>query len=80
MTKKKVQNLLKHLVCILLCLTVILPFYMVVINSFKSKGEASRMSLALPTKEICSRDFQTVYFTHWSQPLWGLCSVQWLPL
>ena len=39
MTKKKVQNLLKHLVCILLCLTVILPFYMVVINSFKSKGE-----------------------------------------
>ena len=26
MTKKKVQNLLKHLVCILLCLTVILPF------------------------------------------------------
>ena len=29
MTKKKVQNLLKHLVCILLCLTVILPFYMV---------------------------------------------------
>ena len=48
MTKKKVQNLLKHLVCILLCLTVILPFYMVVINSFKSKGEASRMSLALP--------------------------------
>ena len=48
MTKKKVQNLLKHLVCILLCLTVILPFYMVVINSFKSKGEASRMSLAMP--------------------------------
>ena len=54
MTKKKVQNLLKHLVCILLCLTVILPFYMVVINSFKSKGEASRMSLALPKEWLFS--------------------------
>ena len=47
MTKKKIQTLLKHVICILLCLTVILPFYMVVINSFKDKGEASRMSLAL---------------------------------
>ncbi len=54
MTKKKVQNLLKHLVCILLCPTVILPFYMVVINSFKSKGEASRMSLALPKEWLFS--------------------------
>ena len=54
MTKKKVQNLLKHLVCILLCLTVILPFYMVVINSFKSKGEASRMSLAMPKEWLFS--------------------------
>ena len=54
MTKKKVQNLLKHLVCLLLCLTVILPFYMVVINSFKSKGEASRMSLALPKEWLFS--------------------------
>ena len=52
MTKKKVQNLLKHLVCILLCLTVILPFYMVVINSFKSKGEASRMSLVGRSRAI----------------------------
>ena len=79
MTKKKVQNLLKHLVCILLCLTVILPFYMVVINSFKSKGEASRMSLALP-KEWLFSNYTEVYFTHWLQPLLVLCSVQWLPL
>ena len=35
----------------------------------------------MPTgSEICSRDFQTVYFTHWLQPLLVLCSVQWLPL
>ena len=83
MTKKKVQNLLKHLVCILLCLTVILPFYMVVINSFKSKGEASRMSLALPKEWLFSNYTEVidkVYFTHWLQPLLVLCSVQWLPL
>lgn len=49
MTKKKMQSLLKHLLLILLCLVVILPFYMIVINSFKTKPEAARMSLALPT-------------------------------
>ena len=93
MTKKKVQNLLKHLVCILLCLTVILPFYMVVINSFKSKGEASRMSLALP-KEWLFSNYTEVIDKGNSAPgifkqftlrtgrnhSWGLCSVQWLPL
>ena len=62
MTKKKVQNLLKHLVCILLCLTVILPFYMVVINSFKSKGEASRMSLALPKEWLFSNYTEVIDF------------------
>ena len=54
MKKQKVQNVLKHIVCILLCLTVVLPFYMVLINSFKDKGEAARMSLALPTKWVFS--------------------------
>lgn len=46
--KKNVQTILKHLVCILLSAMVIVPFYMVLINSFKSKSEAARMSLALP--------------------------------
>ena len=48
--KKKVNVVLKQLCCIILCLIVIAPFYMVLINSFKPKAEASRMSLALPTK------------------------------
>jgi raffinose/stachyose/melibiose transport system permease protein len=48
--KKNVQTLIKHLVCILLSLMVVIPFYMVFINSFKTKGEASRMSLMLPTE------------------------------
>jgi len=48
--KKTVSNVLKHLVCISLCIVVILPFYMVFINSLKPKAEAARMSLALPTE------------------------------
>ena len=55
MKKQKVQNVLKHIVCILLCLTVVLPFYMVLINSFKDKGEAARLSIALPTKWVFSK-------------------------
>ena len=54
MAKKRIQNLLKHVVCILLCLCVVLPFYMVLINSFKTKAEAARMSLALPTEWVFS--------------------------
>ena len=44
MTKKRVENILKHVVCILLCLCVVLPFYMVLINSFKTKAEAARIA------------------------------------
>ena len=43
MAKKRIQNLLKHVVCILLCLCVVLPFYMVLINSFKTKAEAENL-------------------------------------
>ena len=39
MAKKRIQNILKHVVCILLCLCVVLPFYMVLINSFKTRTE-----------------------------------------
>lgn len=52
MTKKRIQTLLKQLVCILLSATVIVPFYMVLINSFKTKAEAARMSLSLPEEWI----------------------------
>lgn len=48
MVKKRIQNILKQLLCLILCVIVIAPFYMVLVNSFKTKGEAARMSLALP--------------------------------
>ncbi|MDD2375814.1 MAG: carbohydrate ABC transporter permease, partial [Eubacteriales bacterium] len=50
MRQSIIQRTLKQLVCIILSLIVIMPFYMVVINSFKDKGESARMSLALPTE------------------------------
>jgi len=45
---KTLKNALKQIVSIFMSLLVVIPFYMVVINSFKTKGEASRMSLAFP--------------------------------
>ncbi len=49
-TKKRLINLLKNFVCILLSLVVLLPFYMVLINSVKTKNESARMSIAWPTE------------------------------
>lgn len=54
MKKKHFQNIIKTIICLFLSLIVIAPFYMVFINSFKTKAEAARMSLALPTKWMFS--------------------------
>ncbi len=44
------QNVVKQILVLFLCFIVIAPFYMVVVNSFKSKGEAARMSMSLPAE------------------------------
>lgn len=54
MKKKTASQIAKTVVCILLCLVVVIPFYMVLINSFKTRSEAARMSLALPTQWMFS--------------------------
>ncbi len=41
---------LKQLLSILLCLIVLIPFYLVLVNAFKTKGESARMNIALPTE------------------------------
>lgn len=48
MKKKTVSAVIKQIVCIILALCVLVPCYMVVINSFKSRSEAARMNLSLP--------------------------------
>ena len=70
MAKKRIQNLLKHVVCILLCLCVVLPFYMVLINSFKTKAEAARMSLALPTEWVFSNYSDQAWILEKSERFW----------
>ena len=50
MKKITIKSIIKQIVCIVLSIIVLAPLYMVVINSFKSKTEAARMSLSLPTK------------------------------
>lgn len=50
MMKKNIQSVLKHLVCMILSLLVLVPFYLVIINSFKDKGESARMNLSLPSE------------------------------
>jgi len=52
--KKTVINILKQFVCIVLCLIVVVPFYMVLVNSFKTKNEAARMNLSLPKEWLFS--------------------------
>ncbi len=48
--KRIIRTALKQLLCIVLCLMVLTPFYLVIVNSFKTKNEAARMNAALPTE------------------------------
>ncbi len=43
-------NLLKQVLLILLCLLIIIPFVLVAVNSFKTKSEAARVNLSLPSQ------------------------------
>jgi raffinose/stachyose/melibiose transport system permease protein len=49
MLAKKSSQVGAHLLAILACLICIIPFYLIVTNSFKSLSEASSMSAALPS-------------------------------
>lgn len=48
MKKKHVIQGLKHVVAIFLCLLVIIPFAIVLFNSFKTDSQAAKMQLTLP--------------------------------
>ena len=54
MRNRKIATVLKQLCCIILCIIVIAPFFMILINSFKTKNEAARMALTLPTTWVFS--------------------------
>jgi len=46
--KIKVSTVVTQIVCIILSLIVLIPLYLVLINSFKTKSEAARMLLTFP--------------------------------
>jgi len=48
--RKIIRVTLKQAVSIIFTIIVFAPFYLVLVNSFKSKGEAARMNIKLPTE------------------------------
>lgn len=58
--KKLLRTVLKQLVCVILSLIVVVPFYMVLINSFKSKADAARMNLSLPKEWLFSNYIEVI--------------------
>lgn len=54
MNRRKVETLLKQLLCLLLSLIVLAPLYLVVVNSLKTKNESARMNMALPKEWLFS--------------------------
>ena len=48
----RLAAILKQAVCVLLSMAVVAPLYLVLINSFKTKSEAARMNLNLPTQWV----------------------------
>lgn len=52
--KKKAFGMIKQLLFLSLSAVIIMPFYMVLVNSFKTKNEAARMTLALPKEWMFS--------------------------
>lgn len=46
------QAVLKQALCVILSIIVLAPFYLVLINSFKTKSESARMNLSLPSQWV----------------------------
>jgi raffinose/stachyose/melibiose transport system permease protein len=62
MLAKRFNVLGAHSLAIIACLIMVIPFYLVVVNSFKSKADASSMSVALPAT-LHAENFSTVIST-----------------
>lgn len=48
--KKWSRNITKQVLSIFLTVVIFAPFYLVLVNSFKTKGEAARINIKLPTE------------------------------
>lgn len=59
MKRRTASRLVKELLAILLCVPVVVPFIMIVLNAFKTEAEADLMNMALP-EQLMWENFQTV--------------------
>jgi len=59
MLAKRFNVLGAHALAIIACLIMVIPFYLIVVNSFKSKADASSMGAALPST-LHVENFSTV--------------------
>jgi raffinose/stachyose/melibiose transport system permease protein len=59
MLAKRLRPVGPNLLAIFACLVMVMPFYLIVTNSFKTKGDASSMSAALPAT-LHPENFSTV--------------------
>ena len=59
MLAKRFKNIGAHSLAIFACLVMVIPFYLIVTNSFKTKADASSMSAALPAS-VHVENFLTV--------------------
>lgn len=58
--RKIIKKALQQMVCFGLSIIVIAPFYLVLVNSFKTKSEAARLNLSLPTEWIFSNYIEVI--------------------
>src|SRR5512133_4221000 len=59
MLAKRFNQVGAHVLAIFACLIMVIPFYLIVTNSFKTKADASSMSAELPAS-LHSENFSTV--------------------
>jgi raffinose/stachyose/melibiose transport system permease protein len=59
MLAKRLRTIGAHALAIFACLVMVIPFFLIVTNSFKTKADASSMSAALPTT-LHPENFSTV--------------------
>jgi raffinose/stachyose/melibiose transport system permease protein len=60
MKKKHLKSLVKQVIFLCLSFIVIAPFYMVLVNSFKTKSDAARMGLGLPEEWMFSNYIEVI--------------------
>ncbi len=60
MLAKKFRQAGAHSLAIFACLIMVIPFYLIVTNSFKTKADASSMSTALPASAAHGKLFTVI--------------------